>query len=1450
MQSFQFHPVVAHWFAQKFGSPTEPQRHGWPAIQSGAHTLIAAPTGSGKTLAAFLALLDQLFRDGLAGNLRDETRVIYVSPLKALSNDIHKNLEEPLAGIRAALRTSCGCDVDVRAEVRTGDTPAAKRQAITRKPPHILVTTPESFYLLLTSPGGRRLLTTVQTLIADEIHAVVSSRRGSHLAVSMERLASLVNGPLQRIGLSATQKPIEEVARFLVGAPNLDETGNARCAIIDCGYARELDLAIELPGSPLEAVMSNEVWAEVYGRLADLIDAHQTTLVFVNTRRLAERVTHHLCERLGKDKVTSHHGSLSAKLRMEAEHRLKRGELKALVATASLELGIDIGSVDLVCQLGPARSIATLLQRVGRAEHRRGGLPKGRLFPLSRDELVEGVATLSSISNGELDCLQMPQKPLDLLAQQIVACAACEDWEEQKLFRLICSAYPYRNLTQKEFDDVLRMLAEGFSTRRGHRASLIHHDGVNRRVRARRGARLVALTSGGAIPDNADYRVLLDPSETFIGTVNEDFAVESMAGDIFQLGNASWRILRVNSGTVRVEDAHGQPPGIPFWLGEAPGRTAELSQAVSRLRSQLESQIEETAGLETSQALAGWLKAQTGLSEAGSHQLADYFAAIYRSLGVIPSQQKLVLERFFDESGGMQLVIHSPFGIRLNRAWGLALRKRFCRSFNFELQAAATDDAIVLSLGTQHSFPLDEVFRYLNSKTVRELLAQALLDAPMFPIRWRWNATRALALPRQRGGRRVPAPLQRMESENLLAAVFPDQLACLENIAGDREIPEHPLVQQTIEDCLTEAMDIDGLIDLLTQIESGAVQCVARDLPEPSPLAHEILNAKPYAFLDNAPLEERRTQAVYTRRAGESSPEAGLGILDATAIEKVCAEAWPRATNADELHEALLLMGAVTDDEVSKLAGDSTAWLDLLRNEKRAGRLTSPGAWWVAAERLPMLQAIYPSCSVEPLLAAPEFERQRQWERADAVRELVRGRMEVVGPISASALTEFFRLPSSEIDRALLALEAEGFILRGKFHAGTPEIEWCDRRLLARIHRLTINRLRAEIQPVSVAEFQRFLLAWQRVDTEHRTEGPEGVRVVLEFLDGYELPGAAWEPEVLALRTKDYTPAWLDQLCFTGRIGWGRLTLPQNSTGHPGVPVRSSPVSLFARENLPHWLTLSGAPGAVEFSPDTRHTLDILSRGGALFFGEIVRQTGLLPSRVEQALAELTAQGCVTADSFEGLRALIVPAEKRAPFTPAERRRHHKAVTSVEFAGRWSLLRMRSGLVSASDTIRGREEAVETFARVLLRRYGVVFRRIIEKESLKVSWFELIRVYRRLEARGEIRGGYFVSGVSGEQFARPEAIGLLRSIRKEAAKDEFIVISGADPLNLAGILTPGPRVAAIAAHRVLLRDGLPIAALKAGQVIGLERETGEPDPVIERALRVGSMSPALRSYYG
>jgi len=1425
---------VARWFEGAFGAPTAPQEQGWPAIQSGRHALIAAPTGAGKTLAAFLAALDGLFRRGLENELKDETYVVYVSPLKALSNDIHKNLELPLAGIRAAMLKETGRDMEVRAAVRTGDTPAARRQAMIKTPPHILVTTPESLYLLLTSASGRKMLATVRTLIVDEIHAVVGNRRGAHLALTMERLAALTTRAPQRIGLSATQKPIEEVARFLVGSGAVATDGTPDCAIIDAGQRRDLDLAIELPGAPLGAVMSNEIWEEVYKRLAELIEAHRTTLVFVNTRRMAERVAANLAGLLGEDKVASHHGSLSAKLRLEAENRLKRGELRALVATSSLELGIDIGAVQLVCQLGPTRSIAACLQRVGRAEHHHGGRPKGRLFPLTRDELIESLATMQSIRRGELDLLKIPGKPVDILAQQMVAAVSAEEWEEGKLFALARRAWPYRDLSIEEFQEIVRMLAEGFSSKRGRRAALIHYDAVNGRLRGRRGSRLLALTSGGAIADNTDYRVILEPGETFIGTVNEDFAVESLAGDIFQLGNASWKIVKITSGAVRVEDAHGQPPGLPFWLGEAPARTDELSASVSRLRGEADAVIRTAPGLPATALTESW-RGEAGLPAGGAIQLADYLTAVRMALGALPTERTLVMERFFDESGGMQLVIHSVFGARLNRAWGLALRKRFCRSFNFELQSAATDNAIVLSLGTQHSFPLADVFRYLHSKSVRDVLIQALLDSPMFAIRWRWNAARSLALPRFRAGHRTPAPLVRMEAENLLAAVFPDQLACLENIVGDRVVPDHPLVKQTIEDCLTEAMDIDGLEALLRRIEAGEIECLAVDLPEPSPLAHEIIHARPYAFLDNAPLEERRTQAVITRRAGDPGGVEG-GILDAAAIARVVEEAWPPAGNADELHENLLLLGAMSDSEARRSAPEAVGLLGELAEQKRAGKMTAPPLW-IAAERWPLAQTVYPNAVVTPRLAAPDFEARKTWERADAVRELTRGRLEVSGPLTAAELAAQLALPVSEIDPALLGLEREGFILRGKFRPDASQVEWCDRRLLARIHRLTINRLRAEIQPVSPAEFQRFLFAWQHVSEAHRLEGLDGLAAALEQLDACELAAGAWEPSVLAARVREYAPQWLDQLCLTGRVGWGRLSLPREAKARVGAPLRSSPVALFSRGLLPAWLDLRGETAPAGFSPDTQLVLQTLAESGALFFGEIAQRARLLHTRVEEALGELVAAGMVTADSFEGLRALLIPADKRAPFGDLGRKRHHRVVANIELAGRWSLLR---GPAANPD------ESREAFARILLRRYGVVFRRLLDNEAFKVSWFDLVRILRRWEARGEIRGGYFVNGVGGEQFALPEAVGLLRSLRKEKAGGELVVLSAVDPLNIS--LGTGRRVTAVRGNRVLFRDGVPIAALEAGEIKHLEGDPGA-EPTVEQALKIGRLPPALRPYY-
>ena len=1436
MSLLGFHPVIARWFESRFREPTTPQRQAWPLIAAGRNALIAAPTGSGKTFAAFLAAIDTLLRQGLDGTLSDETQVVYVSPLKALSTDVQKNLAEPLAEIRRALEGAGLSDVEIRTLVRTGDTPGAERQEMVRRPPHILVTTPESLYLILTSERAREMLRTVRTVIVDEIHAVARDKRGSHLALSLERLEHLAGRRLQRIGLSATQKPIEDIAAFLSGTRH----PTPHTSIIDSGHSRTLDLAIEIPSSPLEAVMAAEVWDEIYERLVQLILEHRTTLVFVNTRRLAERLTLHLSERVGADQVTSHHGSLSKEKRLDAETRLKEGKLKALVATASLELGIDIGTVDLVCQIGSTRSIATLLQRVGRSGHHLAAVPKGRLFPLSRDELIECAALVRAARGGTLDRLIIPEHPLDILAQQVVAAVAGDEWGEDALFELVRGAYPYRNLARKDFDAVVQMLAEGFTTRRGRRGAYVHYDGVNRRLRPRRGARLAALTSGGAIPDVGDYRVILEPTETFVGTLNEDFAIESTPGDIFQLGNTSYLIHRIESGQVRVVDAQGQPPSIPFWLGEAPGRTMELSQQVSQLREDLSGRLDA----EPVEAI-GWLTMEiAGLPEPAARQMVEYLAASKKILGVIPTQETLVLERFFDEAGGMQLVLHAPFGSRLNRAWGLALRKRFCRSFNFELQAAATEDAIVLSLGPQHSFPLEDVFHYLKPETAEHLLVQAMLDAPMFGSRWRWNATRALAVLRARAGRKVPTPLQRMDAEDLVAAVFPDQLACPENLVGDREIPDHPLVNQTITDCLLEAMDFPGLKSVLEGIEAGRVRLVARDTTEPSPLSHEVINAKPYAFLDDAPLEERRTQAVITRRGLDVKTAEELGKLDQAAIDRVREEAWPEVGSPDELHDALMVMGVIPDAE-----GGWGGYFDDLVRQRRAGRLLSEPRLWVAAERVPMLQAALPDVATEPAVTVPERDRAKTWSREDAIRELVRGRLEVVGPTTCGAIAAALGLPAPDVDFALGALEHEGFVLRGHFSPGLAELEWCERRLLARIHRYTLDRLRQEIEPVTAADFMRFLLRWQRVTPDTRAEGPEGLAAVLDVLDGYEVPAGSWESDVLPCRLGEYDPLWLDGLCLSGEIAWGRISPTATGNGHKSGPIRTTPIALFRRERGAVWrsLTAPADPAELSLSHSARALLDALDQRGASFFGDLVNATGLLRTEVEKALGELVAWGLVTSDSFAGLRALLVPSERRRPLGVVGLRRRGKvAPFGVETAGRWSRVR----LPPPSAVL---EEAVaEAVARQLLRRYGVVFRRLVTRETLLAPWRDILRVYRRLEARGEIRGGRFVGGFSGEQYALPEAVGSLRGVRREQRSGELVAVSGADPLNLVGIITPGEVVAGVATNRILYRDGIPVA-LQEGAGSGeryLVEATPDERERLKSALVRGRVAPLVRTYLG
>ena len=1417
------HPIVREWFLERFTSPTEPQELGWPQILARRTTVISAPTGSGKTLAAFLACIDRLVRKALTGALQDQTEVLYISPLKALGNDIQKNLEVPLAEILRKAAERGLLMPEIRVGVRTGDTLMHERRNMLVHPPHILVTTPESLYILLTAERSRAILRNIETVIVDEIHAVADDKRGAHLALSLERLEALLPHPPVRIGLSATQKPIETIAHFLAGNSRPDPV------IVDTGHGRRLDIAIEVPQSELGPVASNEMWGEIYDRIAALVLQHRSTLVFVNTRRLSERVSHHLAERLGKEAVAAHHGSLSRKLRLAAERKLKAGEVRVLVATASLELGIDIGYVDLVCQIGSPRAIAVALQRIGRAGHWRGAIPKGRIFATSLDELVECAATVRSVLAGDLDRLEIPANPLDVLAQQVVAACAAEEWREDDLYALIRRAYPYRDLPRADFDAIIEMLAEGIAARRGRYSAYLFRDRVNHRIKGRRGSRLAAITSGGAIPENALYSVVATPDDTPVGTVDEDFAVESLAGDIMLLGNSSWRIRRIQAGRVLVEDAQGAPPSVPFWRGEAPARTAELSAQVSRLREEVAARMTEQRENGTEAIAAAtreWLKHDCGLDDAGAEQIIKYVLAGVAVLGAVPSQEMIIAERFFDEGGGMQLVIHAPFGARINKAWGLALRKKFCRSFNFELQAAATDNGLNISLGEQHSFPLADVFHYLLPASVQEILEQAVLAAPLFTVRWRWAAGRALALLRFQGGKKIAPQIQRMRAEDLLAAVFPQALACQENIVGDIQIPDHPLVRETMKDVLTEALDVDGLKRVLSDLVEGRIKCLAVDTPVPSAFSHEILNANPYAYLDDAPLEERRARAVELRRALPESLASELGRLDPAAIDEVRRDAWPDVRDADELHDALLTFVALPQIDSSssalqtRVAESIPKWephFAELIAQNRATRAERGGrVYWVCAERAAIFKQSFGAASFAALLpeiggAAPSQE--------DAGLAMITGWMSHAGPTSARELGETLSLPPSEIDKALLRLEAAGTILRGKFTGvGANEIEWCERRLLARIHRLTVGELRKQVQPVTPAQFMRWLLRWQHAAPGTQLIGERGVVEILRQLQGFEAPANSWENRILRQRISGYTPQILDQLCLTGAVGWGRLS-PHPATleavtsgGRRVIPTSVAPISFFVRDDGDWMAARRGHDGhqAQGLSAAAREVHAFLRERGASFFPDIVRGTGRLKSEVETGLWELVTAGLITADGFDNLRALIDPKRRSGHGTGRSARPRHSS-------GRWSLLYVAESIDRSTD----RDHALEAICNVLLRRYGVVFREGLARESILPPWREIVGMLRRLEGRGEVRGGRFVTDFLGEQFALPIAVESLRAMRREPAMGETVTVSAADPLNLVGIIVPGDRVAANSGAFVTFRDGAaadsapPVAVMSA-----------------------------------
>ena len=1373
-----FHPAVAEWFRRRFPEgPTTPQAEGWPHIAGGADTLIAAPTGSGKTLAGFLVCIDCLYRSHAAGDaVEGVTRVVYVSPLKALAVDIAENLQRPLAEI-AEIADELGLDApDLTVAVRTGDTPASQRAAMLRHPPNFMVTTPESLYLLVTSDRSREMLRPTETVIVDEIHAVARDKRGSHLALTLERLEALCDRRPSRIGLSATQRPIETVARLLVGDRPLP-------AIVDAGHQRDLDLALELPDGELEAVAPAEQMGDVLDRIAELVRQHRTTLVFVNTRRLAERLAHQLGERLGDDVVAAHHGSLSKDRRYRIERRLRAGDLKALVATASLELGIDIGPVELVCQIGSPRSIATFLQRVGRSNHSRAGTPKGRLYPMTRDELVECTALLVAVHAGRLDAIEPPRVPLDIAAQHLVAEVGAKDWRTDDLYDLFRRAAPYMELTRAQFDEVVDLVANGIRTGRGKRGAYVHHDAVNGEIRGRKGARLAAVTSGGAIPENGDYRVVAEPDDTFIGTVNEDWAIESMVGDIFLLGTHSWQIRKLDPGVVRVRDAAGAPPTVPFWLGEAPARTAELSAEVSELRRHVDALL--AAG--DPDGARQWLIETAGISVEAATMIVDYLAVGRATLGATPTQEHLVLERFFDDTGGMQLVLHSPHGGRINRALGLALRKKFCRTFDFELQAAANDDAIVLSLGPHHSFPLEEVPHYVTSRTVEDTLEHAILDSPMFQARWRWNLNRSLMVLRFRNGRKNPAPIQRMEADDLMAAVFPQAAACQENATGPIEIPDHLLVRQTISDTLHEALDADGVRALLERIEGGAVTVHCIDTTEPSVLAHEILTARPYAFLDDeGEVQNRRTTAVTLRR-GLAVDLTSIGTLEPAAIEQVHGEITPDPTGADDLHDLLASLVIARGRDAWR-----PLWDELVARGRGQALPTEHDELWCTTE-----QRDAAACA----LAGDD----------DAIGEVLRGHLEITGVTTADTLATATTLPAGRVEVGLALLEREGFALRGRYSPGAEGTEWVARRLLARMHAYSRRRRRGAVQPATAQDFLRFLLRWQHVAPGTQLAGEAGLASVLDGLQGYEAAAVAWEHDLLAHRLREYRTGWLDRLCHEGAVSWLRLSprARDDADAPAGSPSKATPISVVWRDALP-WLLAAARNGAEPAEPTvggTAEVLELLRSRGACFASELADATHRLPEDIDRALWDGVARGLFTSDGFGAIRARVSGRRHDEPRRLSRLMRSGGAPRAAAGAGRWSL-------VPATDTDLDRDELAEAVAELLLNRWGVVFRDLAVHDTLRFPWRDLQWALRRLEDRGLVRGGRFVTGFSGEQYALPAAVEQLVAVRRQPRSGERVVVSAVDPLNLVGVIVPGATVPAVRTRQVVYVDGVVEAAVE------------------------------------
>jgi len=1499
-----FHPAVRAWFAERFGDPSPAQTLGWPVIAGcdsppGHDVLLCAPTGSGKTLAAFMWAIDRLFRDAERGELGDRVSVLYVSPLKALANDIRVNLEEPLAGIRQMAHRVAAAErhsdevkpiLEVRAGVRTGDTSANERSAMLRRPPHILVTTPESLFILLTSPRFRQSLSAVRYVILDELHALAPNKRGAHLMLTLERLERMVRATgasrPARIGLSATLNPIERLAGFLAGSET-DADGARRPRPVKVvraqgsdDRARAMDLQVIAPGPDLGALATHQHWEAMYDAVAALVREHRTTLVFTLSRRWAERIALNLQKRLGNDAVLAHHGSLARAERVAAEQRLKRGELRALVATASLELGIDVGAVELVCQIDTPKSISAAIQRIGRSGHQLDATPKGRLFALTLDDLLECAAAVRAIRHGRLDEVEIPAGCLDVAAQQIVAIAAEEDEiGEADLLRLLHGAYNFAEFDRASLAHLLDQMAAELPARIQGAAPKIFYDRIGARVRARRGARMAAITSGGTIPESGNLDVVIESQGRKIGDVEEDFAQESSRGDIFALGSMPWRVLGISRNRFLVEPAPGMAPSLPFWQTEAAGRSPALSSEVSELRGEIFERI--ARGDEA--AAAAFLSAECAMDDRAARQAIDYVRRGQGALGAIPNQRTIVVERFFDGLGGTQVVIHSPFGMRVNRGLGLAIRKRLCQSFDFEIQASAIDDAVLLALNARHSFPLESLMAMISSRSVRHVLGQALLAAPMFEVRMRHVATRALAVMRSSRGRKVPAWIQRLRAQELAAAIFPGREACQENRPPDVELPEHFIATETMHECLTESTDIGRIEELLRAIEQGATRVVTVDAIAPSVFAHRILLAWDYSFLDDGERANRRSRTVSLNRAMAEDvlrTEDLSAMLAADAVESVEAEVSGRAMarrarDRDELYQMIRAHGALATSVLEeRVAGEANAVLSALEGEGRVVRVRfSSGAaeMLIAGEDVALFGAAYPDALFERHAEAqpPVESSLPALEADDAEREIVRRAMATSGPVEIAELAERLKMAPATLEKHLLALEAKGLIFRGHFTPRRPALgatrgravtagaataspeQWCDRYNLEKIHRLTLNRLRAETEPCADHDYAAFRLRWNHVGGAGIAADQSGVAAVLEQLSGVALSPELWERAILPARIPGYRPEWLDLLCLGGEVVWAAVP---GEDAADEVPARITFLRR-RRAGAARFNEAAADDAAAEFTDrDERRVFLALAAGGAQYLDQLAERAGMAERTVLAALWRLAAAGRVSNDSFAPLRLLwAAPEAVRAMAPGAHRRARHDAALRARLrssvTGRWSALGTGTaaqaaapvpstgsggaggiagsapsgaGEACASARVSERDLARER-AETLLNRNGIVTREMLGLESEPMAWHEISFALRRMEYAGSIRRGYFVRGLSGEQYALPAALEMLAASRNlNPAREHPIALSAADPANPYGAVLPGCGVAREAGNFVVLRAGRVMLGLAGRALVSLD----------------------------